>query len=91
MEILPLNKTTYMVSSGTQRYVYWGWGRKYGMYIVKIGFTGQPDFVVRYLATKNGLSNKNLFRFQGNIVKVNRICENMCNVFAPTFYFVKNS
>jgi hypothetical protein len=41
---------------------------------VETGFTGRTDFVVlRYLVTNNGPSSNNLFRFQSNVVKVDRI------------------
>jgi hypothetical protein len=41
---------------------------------VETGFTGRTDFVVvRYSVAINGLSSNNLFRFQGNVVKVDRI------------------
>lgn len=49
-------------------------------------FTDKTDFnVVRYSAVNN------LFRYQGNVVEVNRICETMCNVFAPILRFLKSA
>jgi hypothetical protein len=40
---------------------------------------------VEYLTINNGLPRNNLFRFQGNVVKINRIREGMSNVFATVF------
>jgi hypothetical protein len=43
------------------------------------------DFtVVRQSVTNSGLPSNNRFRFQGNVVEVNRMLESMCNDFAPT-------
>lgn len=54
---------------------------------VETDFTGRTHFiVVRHSATINGLPSYNRFSFHGNIVKVNRICEYMCNVFRSIFF-----
>jgi hypothetical protein len=48
--------------------------------------TAQTDsFVVRYSETKNGLTNNNRFRYQGNAVKINCIWERIRNVFTSIF------
>jgi hypothetical protein len=66
-------------------------GRKRNVDFVKIGFTGQTDFVVRYLANNNGLSSSNnQFRFKGNVVIVNRIGEHaVCSVSLHQFFLLR--
>jgi hypothetical protein len=53
---------------------------------VQTDFTSRTNFIiVRYSATKNGLPIKTRFCFQGNVEKVNRIWECICNVFVLMF------
>jgi hypothetical protein len=41
---------------------------------VETGFTGRADLIaVWYSVIKNSVPSKNLFPFQGNVVKANRI------------------
>jgi hypothetical protein len=52
---------------------------------VRTGLTGDTDFIILYLVTRNGLQNHSWFSFQGNIVKVSRVQESKYSAFAPTF------
>jgi hypothetical protein len=54
--------------------------------LVETGFTSRKDFiVVRFSVTRNGLPDSSLYRFQGTLLKVNRIRQSVCNVFASMF------
>jgi hypothetical protein len=58
---------------------------------LETGLTGQSDFIfVRYSATTNGLPSNTQFSFQGNVIKVNRIGECMCNAFATVLSAVES-
>jgi hypothetical protein len=46
----------------------------------------RSDFIfVRYSENNSGLGSNSWFRFQGYLVKVNRIWESICEVFAQIF------